>query len=172
MDWCPDDVPSSRAAWLMHEIGTFLAEDADDATRDATARTALRNGHRDFAAFTASRCLPEEVVGVQVFVARGGRVTHRAWYRRVPSPIGLLVLCSTVCDAGDEVSLVQSTAGCGRVTTSESWPFGLACAEQMTVPARYRLHTAAREKGLDVVPAEQVTRGSAATDRGSRPPDG
>jgi hypothetical protein len=171
MECSPEEVPSGRTAWLMHEIGTFIAEDADHATRDAAARDALRNGHRDFAAFTASRCLPEEVVGVQVLVAREGRVTHRAWYRRVPSPIGLLVLCSSVCETGDEVSLVQSTAGCGRVTTSEHWPFGLGCAEQMTVPARYRLHSAARDAGVDVVPIAPVTRGSAATDTGLHPTD-
>lgn len=168
----PNAVPPGRARWLMEEIGAFLAEERDAEQRLDAARVALRNGHREFATFAGSRCLPEDVVAVQLVVERGDEVLHRAWYRNLPSPIGLLVLCASLCRDGDRVSLVQSTAGCGRVTTSDDWAFGLRCAEQMTVPARERLRTAAHDAGVDVRPAAQLSRGSAARDRSSRRPDG
>ena len=111
MDGLPNRVPPTRAQWLMHEIGEFLAADATDEQRHEVARLALRNGH-------------------------------------------------------------HSTAGCGRVTTSEDWPFGLQCAEQMTVPARARLHAAARDAGVAVQAASDLSRGSAARGRGSHRPGG
>ncbi len=158
----------ARARWLLEEIGGYLAEEATGDQRLSVARTALRNGHREFATFNESRCLPEDVIGAQIVVERAGETVHRAFYREAPSPIGLLVMCASWCRDGDTVTLVQATAGCGRVTTSDDWPFGLGCAEQMTVPARSRLRVAARDAGVEVRPAPQISRGSAATDRGSR----
>jgi hypothetical protein len=63
----------------------------------------------------------------------------RLGYRRTvfalsPTPVALLLLCLRRCHVGDDVSVLQHTAGQGTVTRSACWPFGMEAAEQLTRP--------------------------------------
>lgn len=158
----------------MREIGSFLAESTDVATCDTVARDALRNGHHELHSFAESRCAPDEVVLVRLDVIRGGAMLRPMWFREVPSPIGLLVVCAGVCHDGDVVRLVQLTASLARVTGEDVWPFGLETAEQMSIPATVRVRAAAAGAGTAALggPADEtVSRGSAARGSANRPAD-
>ena len=49
-------------------------------------------------------------------------------------PVALMLLCMRLCDVGDDVSVLQHTAGQGTVTRSASWPFRMKAAEQLPGP--------------------------------------
>ncbi len=167
---------AERARWLLREIGSFLGDATDPAIRDAFARDALRNGHHDFESFATSRCAPDDVAVVRLDVLRDDAIVRTSWYRQVPSPIGLLVVCAGICVDGDRVRLVQITASLTRVTAEDDWPFGLATAEQMSIPATVRVRAAAARagtaEGVAGSAAEGVSRGSAARGSATRPADG
>jgi hypothetical protein len=158
---------AARAQWLMHEIGSFLADDREPWAFDAVARNALRNGHDDFQSFAESRCAPDEVVLVQLEIVRNGGPVNTMWYRQVPPPIGLLVACAGLCTDRDVVRLVQITASLARVTAEEQWPFGVAAAEQMTIPATVRVRAAVAGAA-----DEGISPGSAAPGSGAHRADG
>ena len=84
-----------------------------------------------------------DVVCAEVSIHHVDGITCRTAYRHAPDPVAFLFLCATRCRDGDLVTLRQVTAQSGSVTANERWPFGLACAEQMTLPARARLDAVA-----------------------------
>ena len=130
---------NGRAEWLVEEIGAYLAADAPLEERSTIARTALRNSHASFSRFVESRLDPYAVVGTEVAIRRRNGHLCRFAYAEPPGPVSFLVFCAANCADGDEVTVRQVTALAGTVGTTESWPFGLACAEQMTLPAGARL---------------------------------
>ncbi len=135
---------AERARWLMDELGTYLADrDADAHTRDEIARRTLRNGHASFERFITSRYAPMDVICAEVSIHHVDGGICRTAYRHSPDPVAFLFLCATSCRDGDLVTLRQVTAQSGSVTANERWPFGLACAERMTLPAPARLHAVA-----------------------------
>ena len=131
---------SQGPAWLMEQIGRYLAgDDASEPAREAAAREALANGHDGFAEFTDSRCRAIDVVVTHVELTRSSGHTCRHAFRVVPGPIALFVFCAANCTPGDRVTVRQTTAGAGAVCAEEQWPFDLGVAERLTVPAAARL---------------------------------
>ena len=105
-------------AWLMDQIGRFLAgDDAGELDREAAARDALANGHHEFTAFTESRCRAADVVVTHVEVGRPSGHTCRHAFRVAPGPIALFVFCAANCETGDRVIVRQVTAAAGSVCT-------------------------------------------------------
>jgi hypothetical protein len=127
---------AGRARWLLAEIGGYvLGDDASEVERDDAARRTLRNGHGAFQSFVDSRVACVDTVVVELMIRRDDDAVRRAFHRELPGPIALLYLCLVNCEPGDHVLLRQTTACGSSVTCEEQWPFDLACAERMTLPA-------------------------------------
>ncbi len=129
-----------RSRWLLSEIGTFvLGDEAPEEERHEVARTTLRNGHEAFRSFVDGRLACRDTVVVELAITTADETVRRAYHRDLPGPIALLYLCLVNCRPGDEVTLRQTTACGSSVTCGETWPFDLACAERMTLPAAAQL---------------------------------
>jgi hypothetical protein len=122
-------------SWLVDDIGRFLAgddapaEDVTGAGRGAVGRAAHEVDDLLKSAFSA-----HEVVATELRFAGPDRGYRRTVFALPPTPVALMVLCLRMCDVGDDVSVLQHTAGQGTSTRSASWPFGMAVAEELTRP--------------------------------------
>jgi len=128
----------AREAWLLHELETWLAGDRPCQTeRRRIVAGALRTAVEDAHDWLDGRLDGTDVVRVDLRVEGPDRDRHSV-FRKVPSPLGLLLICLDQCRVGDEVTLTQELAKAGRVEARATWPFGMAEAEELTRPADLR----------------------------------
>jgi hypothetical protein len=134
-----------QLGWLVGDIGRFLVGDIDmDAPADpdgeldeqvlAAGRQAVGRGAKEVNELLRSAFEAHEVVATELRLTGRRRGARRTVFAVEPTPVALLLLCLRLCDAGDEVALVQHTAGRGSTTRRASWPFGMAQAEELTRP--------------------------------------
>lgn len=122
-------------AWLVQDVGGFLAgEGADDATIAELGRAAVHRGAGEVNDLLRSAFASHEVVATELRLTGAVRGARRTVFADEPTPVGLLLLCLRLCDVGDEVELLQHTAGKGSHTRSATWPFGMDRAEELTRP--------------------------------------
>jgi hypothetical protein len=138
-----------QLGWLVDDIGRFLVGDAgsDDDVPDARAtddelaeqvqdagRKAVGRGAAEVNELLRSAFAAHEVVATELRLTGRRRGARRTVFAVEPTPVALLLLCLRLCDTGDEVALVQHTAGKGSTTREARWPFGMAQAEELTRP--------------------------------------
>ena len=123
------------AAWLVDEVGRFLAGD-DAAVHDiaSAGRAAVTQGADQVNELLRSAFAAHEVVATELRVTGPSRGARRTVFAVEPTPVALLMLCLRLCDLGDEVSVLQHTAARGTTTRSATWPFGMVRAEELTRP--------------------------------------
>ncbi len=121
--------------WLVDDIGRFLAgeEASPDEIGDA-GHQALGWATGEVNALLGSAFAAHEVVATELRLAGPGRGFRRTVFALPPTPVALLLLCMRLCDLGDDVSVLQHTAGHGTSTRSAAWPFGMDVAEELTRP--------------------------------------
>lgn len=128
-----------QLGWLVEDIGRYLvgdpteegdghAEAVMNAGRQAVGRGATEVNELLRSAFEAHHVVATEL---RLIGRRGAR---RTVFAVEPTPVAMLLLCLRLCDMGDEVSLLQHTAGRGTTTRTARWPFGMAQAEELTRP--------------------------------------
>ncbi|HEY8545985.1 MAG TPA: hypothetical protein VIL36_13090 [Acidimicrobiales bacterium] len=123
------------AAWLVDEVGRYLAgDDADDPAVGEAGRTAVRVGAQQVHHLLRSAYGPHEVVATELRFTGPRRGARRTVFAEEPTPVALLLLCLRLCDRGDEVAVLHHTAGNGTTTRRAVWPFGMARAEELTRP--------------------------------------
>ncbi|HEY8526226.1 MAG TPA: hypothetical protein VIL48_14745 [Acidimicrobiales bacterium] len=134
--------------WLVDDIGRFLAgETASPDAIDDAGRQALARASGEVNALLESAFAAHEVVATELRLASPARGFRRTVFALPPTPVALMVLCLRLCDVGDDVSLLQHTAGNGTFTRSATWPFGMATAEELTRPPER--HTVPLPEGLE-----------------------
>jgi hypothetical protein len=123
------------AHWRLGDVGRYLAGDeASPAEVGAAGRTAVTQASLEIDELIASASAAHEVVATELRIA-GPRLGYlRTAFALSPTPVALLRLCLRRCHVGDDVSVLQHTAGQGTVTRSACWPFGMEAAEQLTRP--------------------------------------
>lgn len=127
-DGCP-------VRWLVDDVGRFLADDGASAEDVGGAgRQALTRAAREVDELLGSAFAAHEVTSTELRFAGPERGFRRTVFALSPTPVALLLLCMRLCDAGDQISVLQHTAGRGTCTRSELWPFGMAEAEELTRP--------------------------------------
>jgi hypothetical protein len=123
------------AAWLVHDVGRFLAgEDAPPQEVGSAGRQALTRAAAEVERLLTSSYAPHEVVATELRFAGPQRGFRRTVLALSPTPAALQLLCMRLCDLGDDVSVLQHTAGHGTSTRTDTWPFGMAVAEELTRP--------------------------------------
>jgi len=121
--------------WVIDDVGRYLAgPDADPRDVASTGREAVTRGATDVHDLLHSAYGAHEVVATEVRFAGPERGFRRTVFALAPSPVALMLLCTCTCDPGEDVIVMQHTAGCGSSTRSASWPFGMARAEALTRP--------------------------------------
>jgi len=122
-------------AWLVDDVGRFLAgDDGDELSVAALGRDAVQRGAEQVSDLLRSAFAAHEVVATEIRLTGPRRGARRTVFADEPPPVALLLLCLRLCDIGDEVQLLQHTAGKGTTTRSAIWPFGMAKAEELTRP--------------------------------------
>jgi hypothetical protein len=121
---------------LLDELHAWFASDLTEAEdRRNVVRGALHTATEDARAWLADRLEPGALVRVDLLL--DGPLGHRhSVFTSLPTPLALLLICLDQCRDGDEVTVVQELAKCGRVRASATWPFGMDEAEALTRPAR------------------------------------
>jgi hypothetical protein len=126
---------SCPVRWLVDDIGQFLAgEEASPDEVGGIGRQALSRASGEVNALLESAFAAHEVVATELRLASPARGFRRTVFALPPTPVALMLLCMRLCDVGDDVSVLQHTAGHGTFTRSESWPFGMSVAEELTRP--------------------------------------
>jgi hypothetical protein len=121
--------------WLVDDVGQFMvAEPASDAEIGAAGRDALSRAAGEVNMLLGSAFAAHEVVATELRFAGPDRGFRRTVFAMAPTPVALLLLCMRMCDVGDDVSVLQHTAGHGTSTRHASWPFGMSVAEEITRP--------------------------------------
>jgi hypothetical protein len=146
------DVPwrgSCPVRWLVDDVGRFLAgDDAPADEIDGTGRRALGQASSDLDELLRSAFGAHEVLATELRLAGPTRGFRRTVFAVTPTPLALMLLCLRLCEPGDDVTVMQHTAGQGTTTRADRWPFGTATAEELTrPPAR---HAEALPDGLGV----------------------
>lgn len=140
-----------QLGWLVEDIGRFLVGDdghhdggdgvgadpnsveVDEAVLTA-GRQAVGRGATEVNELLRSAFEAHHVVATELRLVGRRRGARRTVFAVEPTPVALLLLGLRLCDVGDEVSVVQHTAGRGSTTRTASWPFGMAQAEELTRP--------------------------------------
>jgi hypothetical protein len=126
---------SCPVRWLVDDIGQFLAgEGASPDEIGGAGREALHRASGEVNSLLGSAFAAHEVVATELRLAGPDRGFRRTVFALPPTPVALLLLCMRLCDVGDDVSVLQHTAGHGTFTRSDAWPFGMAVAEELTRP--------------------------------------
>jgi hypothetical protein len=121
--------------WLVDDVGRFLAGDGASPTERAGAgRQAVSRAASEVNELLTSAYAAHEVVATELRFAGPKAGYRRTVFALSPTPVALLLLCLRLCDVGDDVSVLQHTAGQGTFTRSAPWPFGMEAAEQLTRP--------------------------------------
>lgn len=129
------DQPVCPAAWLVDEVGRYLAGDGADAdTVGEAGRSAVTQGAQQVNDLLRSAFGAHEVVATELRFTGPRRGARRTVFADEPTPVALLLLCLRLCDRGDEVVVLQHTAGRGTTSHTATWPFGMARAEELTRP--------------------------------------
>ena len=123
------------AHWLIGDVGRYLVgDDASPAEVGAAGRTAVSRASSELDALLASAYAAHDVVATELRLAGPQLGYRRTVFALPPTPVALMLLCLRCCQVGDDVSVLQHTAGQGTVKRSACWPFGMATAEQLTRP--------------------------------------
>jgi hypothetical protein len=134
--------------WLVDDIGRFLAgEDASPDEIVDAGHQALGRATGEVNALLGSAFAAHEVVATELRLAGPARGFRRTVFALAPTPVALLLLCMRLCELGDDVSVLQHTAGHGTSTRSAAWPFGMDVAEELTRPPER--HTVPLPEGLE-----------------------
>jgi hypothetical protein len=121
--------------WLVDDVGRYLAgDDADSTEVTAAGRQALAQAATEVDDVLLSAYRAHEVVAAELRISSPARGFRRTVFALTPSPVALLLLCLRVCEPGDDVAVLQHTAGHGSPSRSAVWPFGLDVAEHLTRP--------------------------------------
>jgi len=134
--------------WMLDDIGRYLAgDDAPPAEVGSVGRQAVTRAAGEVNDLLRSAYAAHEVVATELRFAGPERGFRRTVFALSPTPVALMLLCMRMCDAGDDVLVLQHTAACGSSTRSAVWPFGMGVAEELTrPPAR---ETAGLPSGLE-----------------------
>lgn len=131
-DEAAEQRPECEMGRLIKDVGQFLAD--DEPTAVEVGREAIRRGAVEVNELLHSAFAAHEIVATELRFTSLGRGDRRTVFADVPTPVGLLLLCLRLCDAGDGVAVLHHTAGMGTTTRSATWPFGMAEAEEITRP--------------------------------------
>lgn len=127
-----EDSSTCLMAWLVEDVGRFLADDSS--ASGEVGRQALKRGAEEVNGLLRSAFAANEVVASELRLIGQRTEGRRTVFAETPTPVALLLLCLRLCDAGDEVAVLQHTAARGTTTRTAVWPFGMADAEQITRP--------------------------------------
>ena len=123
------------AAWLVDEVGRYLAGDeADEEAVTEAGRSAVTHGAHQVNDLLRSAYGAHEVVATELRLTGARRGARRTVFADEPTPVALLLLCLRLCDPGDEVGVLHHTAGRGTSHRTDTWPFGMTRAEELTRP--------------------------------------
>ena len=125
--------------WLADDIGAYLAgDDAGEGPGDEAVqrvgREALTRAASEVDDLLHSAFAAHEVVATELRFASPRQGFRRTVFALPPTPAALLVLCLRLCEPGDDVHVLQHTAGHGTTTRGDRWPFGMSVAERLTRP--------------------------------------
>ena len=121
--------------WLVDDIGRYLAGDeASPAEVGSVGRQALGRASSEVHDLLHSAYSADEVVATELRFAGPERGFRRTVFALPPTPVALMLLAMRMCDAGDDVAVLQHTAARGTTTRRGRWPFGMAEAEHLTRP--------------------------------------
>ncbi len=121
--------------WIIDDVGRYLAgPEAGPVEVACAGRQAITRAATEVRDLMHSAYSAHEVVATEVRFAGPERGFRRTVFALSPTPIALMLLCMRTCDPGDDVIVLQHTAGCGSSTRTESWPFGMGRAEVLTRP--------------------------------------
>lgn len=120
---------------MVDDVGRYLAgDDAPDAAVASTGRQAVTRAATEVDDLLCSAYAAHEVVATELRFAGQRRGGRRTVFALSPTPVALLLLCLRMCDPGDDVMVLQHTAGRGTITRTATWPFPMAAAEELTRP--------------------------------------
>lgn len=123
------------ARWLINDVGRYLTGDEASPSEVAgVGRDAVTRAATEVNDLMASAYAAHDVVATELRFTGSAHGARRTVFALSPSPVALMLLCMRLCAAGDEISVLQHTAGRGTTTRSAAWPFGLAVAEQLSRP--------------------------------------
>jgi hypothetical protein len=123
------------AHWLLGDVGRYLVgDDASPMEVGAAGRAAVSRGSSDLDELLASAYAAHDVIATELRLAGPRLGYRRTVFALSPAPVALMLFCLRCCHVGDDVSVLQHTAGQGTVRRSACWPFGMATAEQLTRP--------------------------------------
>jgi hypothetical protein len=139
--------------WLVDDVGRYLVGDeAEPAEVGSAGRRALTRAATEVNDLLHSAYSATEVVATELRFAGPQRGFRRTVFALSPTPVALMLLAMRMCDAGDDVSVLQHTAACGTTSRRATWPFGMDEAERLTRPP-------ARDDGLAAALADLDTSG-------------
>ncbi|HET8617317.1 MAG TPA: hypothetical protein VFM27_00060 [Acidimicrobiales bacterium] len=121
--------------WMIDDVGRYLAgPDATAADAGGAGRRALTRAAGEVDELLRSAFAAHEVVATELRFAGPSRGFRRTVFALSPTPVALMLLCTRLCDPGDDVTVIQHTAARGSSSRTAPWPFGLALAEELTRP--------------------------------------
>jgi hypothetical protein len=145
----PFDDGECPVRWIIDDVGRYLAgTDAEPLEVSSAGRQAITRAATEVRDLLHSAYSAHEVVATEVRFAGPQRGFRRTVFALTPTPIALMLLCMRTCDTGDDVVVLQHTAGCGTSSRNDTWPFGMARAEVLTRPP-HRSCAPALPEGLD-----------------------
>jgi hypothetical protein len=121
--------------WMLDDVGRFLAgDDASPAEVGSAGRRAVTRAASEVNDLLRSAYSAHEVVATELRFAGPRRGFRRTVFALPPTPAALMLLSMRLCDAGEDVTVLQHTAGRGTTTRTARWPFGMGEAERLTRP--------------------------------------
>jgi hypothetical protein len=121
--------------WMVDDIGRYLAgDDAPAVTVGSVGREALSRAGVEVNDLLRGAYSAHDVIATELRFAGPRRGFRRTVLAVSPSPVALMLLCTRLCDAGDDVTVLQHTAARGTARNGGRWPFGLDTAERLTRP--------------------------------------
>lgn len=140
--------------WLIDDIGRYLGgDDASPTEVGSAGRQAITRAATEVHELLHSAYSANEVVATELRFAGPQRGFRRTVFALAPTPVALMLLAMRMCDAGDDVAVLQHTAAQGTTSRRATWPFGMVEAERLTRPP------ARDDDGLAAVLADLDTPG-------------
>lgn len=133
----PDDPfdGSCPVRWMVDDVGRYLAgDDASAAEVGSAGRQAVTRAAGEVHDLLRSAYSAHEVVATELRFAGPQRGFRRTVFAEPPTPVALMLLSMRMCDAGDDVTVLQHTAARGSSNRRARWPFGMDEAERLTRP--------------------------------------